>query len=491
MAENVPGALFQYVEHRDGRNTVSYMSPRCLDLWEVPPEAIEADASVLWQMVHPDDLPGMAASVAESARTMERWYWEWRITTPSGKLKWLQGTGRPRRINDETVAWDSFILDVTDRRRADEEQQRLRAQLRHAQQLEAIGRLAGGIAHDVNNMLTVVMGYAESALLSLPEGAPAREDLAEILSVASRSAGLTRQLLAFARQQPSTPQVIDVAERLEDSATLLHRLVGASVALEFELDAGVPPVDIDPSQLDQIVTNLVVNARDAMPHGGTITIALHRDGDRVVLEVSDTGNGMDAATRARIFEPFFTTKPDGQGTGLGLATVFGIVSERGGLVTLETEREVGTTFRIVLPRATRSAPVETNDPQPAQRDLPEEVLLCEDDPPLRRILQRMLERRGLRVQVAASPEDALTLAAAHPPQLLVTDVVTGGRGGVGLSADLRRAQPTLPVVYITGYVTDELARRALESGTEQVLRKPFRGADLIAAVARAWEARRP
>ena len=233
MAENVPGALFQYVQRSDGSNQVAYMSPGCVALWEVPPEAIEADSSVLWQMVHPDDLPGMAASVAESARTMERWSWEWRITTPSGKAKWLQSNGRPRRIDPDTTAWDTFILDVTERRRTDEEQRLLRAQLRHAQQLEAIGRLAGGLAHDVNNMLTVVMGFAESAMQSLAADSPARQDVAEILSAASSSAGLTRRLLAFARQQPSTPMVFDLADRLEDSAVLLQRLAGGTITIEI------------------------------------------------------------------------------------------------------------------------------------------------------------------------------------------------------------------------------------------------------------------
>jgi len=488
MAENVPGALFQYVQHSDGRNRVAYMSPRCVELWEVPPEAIEADSSVLWQMVHPSDLPGMAASVAQSGLTMERWYWEWRITTPSGREKWLQASGRPRRIDADTIAWDSFILDVTDRHRADEEQRLLRAQLRHAQQLEALGRLAGGIAHDVNNMLTVVMGFAESAIQSLPESSSTREDLAEILSVAARSAGLTQQLLAFARQQPLSAMVIDLAERLEDSATVLHRLVGGSITLAFAFDADVPLVDIDPGQLDQIITNLVVNARDAMPDGGTITLKLQREDDQVALRVSDTGIGMDADTLVRIYEPFFTTKGDGKGTGLGLATVFGIVAERGGTIAVDSNVGAGTTFTIRLPGSARTQPTAGVATPSDAHILPQDVLLCEDDPQLRRILQQVLERRGMQVRVAATPDDAIALAQAQPPQLLITDVVTGGRGGVALASYLRNAAPDMPVVFITGYVADELARRAIESGSDQVLRKPFRGADLIGAVARAWAA---
>jgi PAS domain S-box-containing protein len=487
--ENVPGALFHYVQHSDGSSRVSYMSPRFLEIWEVPPEAIEADSSQLWQMVHPDDLPGMAASVAESGRTLARWSWEWRITTRSGKMKWLQGSGQPRRVDDDTIAWDSFILDVTDRRRAEEEQRLLRAQLRNAQQLEAIGRLAGGLAHDVNNMLTVVMGFAESAMLSLAENSLARADLAEILSAAASSAGLTRQLLAFARQQPATLMVVDLAERLEDSAVLLQRLTGGTITIDFALEANVPPVEIDPSQFDQIVTNLVINARDAMPQGGAITITLRREGDEVVLEVADTGIGMDEATVARIYEPFFSTKSDGQGTGLGMATVFGIVAERGGTIAVQSRTGVGTAFTVRLPSTAARIPTAAAS-EPDLLELPQDVLLCEDDPQLRRVLEQQLVRRGMRVQSAATPDEAIALARVHAPQLLITDVVTGGRGGVALAAALREMMPTLPVVFMTGYIADELARRAIDSGTDEILRKPFRGADLIRVLGRAWAVRR-
>ena len=489
MAANVPGALFQYVQRSDGSNHVAYISSGCVDLWEVPAEAIEADSSKLWQMVHPDDIAGMAASVAESARTLGRWSWEWRITTPSGKVKWLQATGHPRRVDPETTAWDSFILDVTERRRTEEEQRLLRAQLRHAQQLEAIGRLAGGLAHDVNNMLTVVMGFAESAMLSLAADSPARQDVAEILSAASSSAGLTRRLLAFARQRPAALMVIDLADRLEDNAVLLQRLAGGTITIDFALEADVPSVDIDPSQFDQIVTNLVINARDAMPNGGTITLALRRDGDRVLLQVADTGVGMDEHTLARIYEPFFTTKGEGQGTGLGLATVFGIVAERGGTIAAESRPGAGTAFTIRLPCATgRMMVADLVDQAPLE--LPQDVLLCEDDSQLRRVLEQQLVRRGLKVRCASTPDEAIALAQRQSPQLLITDVVTGGCGGIALAAALREVTPALPVVFMTGYVADELARRAIDSGSDEVLRKPFRGADLIRAVGRAWAMRR-
>jgi len=334
------------------------------------------------------------------------------------------------------------------------------------------------------------MGFAESAMLSIADDSPARADLAEILSAAASSAGLTRQLLTFARQQPATLMVVDLAERLEDNGVLLQRLTGGTVAIEFALEADVPPVDIDPSQFDQLITNLVINARDAMPAGGTITLTLRREGDQVVLQVADTGIGMDEETQTRIFEPFFTTKGEQQGTGLGLATVFGIVAERGGTLAVESRRGAGTVFTIQLPCATRLQPVAAA-PEPDPMELPQNVLLCEDDPQLRRILVQQLVRRGMQVRSAATPDEAIALARAQLPQLLLTDVVTGGRGGVALAAALRAMMPTLPVVFMTGYIADELARRAIDSGTDEILRKPFRGADLIRALGRAWAMRRP
>jgi signal transduction histidine kinase/ActR/RegA family two-component response regulator len=492
LAENVPGALFQYTQFDDGRSQVSYMSPRCLELWEVPPEVIEHDASVLWQMVHPADLPGMVASVQESARTMGPWYWEWRITTPSGARKWLQGSGRPMERGDGWVKWNSFILDVTARVQAEAAARDLRAQLQQAQQLEALGRLAGGIAHDVNNVLTVVMGFAESAMESLPDGTTARDDVAEVISAASRAAALTRQLLMFARRQPAEPVVFDPAERLEEGSLMLQRLLGEDILLEYDIAQGVPTVRLDPAQFDQAVTNLVLNARDAMPQGGRIAVCLRTSGAWVELSVTDEGVGMDEDTRARIFEPFFSTKALDRGTGLGLPTVHGVVTAAGGEIDVTSAPGAGSVFTIRLPATTApvQAPVRSDAAAAAADLLPARVLVCEDDGQLRRVLERILRRHGVEVRAAELPAAALALVDDWIPDLLVTDVVTGGGGGVALARDLRARLGPLPVLFITGYVQDELSRHQLDLGRDEILHKPFRIASLFEAVRRVWRTAR-
>lgn len=485
MAENVPGALFRYLQRPDGRSSVIYMSPRCVELWELEPHVIEQDASQLWAMVDPEDRPAMEASVWQSAQTLAPWYWEWRITTPSGRRKWLQGTGRPEALPDGSIVWDSFILDVTERHRYEEEQRRLRAELRRAQQLEALGRLAGGIAHDFNNVLTVILGYGEALAEALGPGHPSQPDIAELVSAARRSAGLTRQLLAFSRRQVSVPVVVDLATRLNEGALLLDRLIGDMVELEYDLAPGTRPVLIDPVQFDQVVTNLVLNARDAMPEGGTIRLRLADEGDAVELSVADEGVGMDAETLARIFEPFFSTKAEGTGTGLGLSTVYGIVQQAGGTVTVRSAPGQGSCFTVRLPAASQPASAvpaaEAPAPGPAA-PLAARVLVCEDEPQLRRFVARVLSRAGASVRVAEGPEQALLLASAEPPDLLLTDVVMAGGGGVELVRRLRARLPLVRVLYMTGYLANEQARVALERGTEPLLPKPFSSDQLVAAV---------
>lgn len=487
MAENVPGALFQYIQYHDGRNQVTYMSPRCLELWEVAPEQVEQDSSVLWQMVHPDDLLAMSESVAQSAKTMAPWYFEWRITTPSGKLKWLQGSWRPMLHDEESVKWNSFVLDVTERRHTEEAALQLRSRLQQAEQLEALGRLAGGIAHDVNNVLTVVMGFAESALDSVPDGTAARDDLAEVISAAARAAALTGQLLAFARRQPSAPMVFDPAERLEDSSLMLHRLIDGRVTLEYTLSDKVPTLSMDPAQFDQIVTNLVLNARDATPNGGVLRVSLQYVDQWVELVVSDQGEGMDEETQARIFEPFFSTKLHSRGTGLGLSTVHGIVSAIGGEVHVRSQLGVGSIFTVRLPSSGEAPNSPPKSIANLGAPLPPRILLCDDDAQLRRVLERVLRRHGVDVRAAPEPQSALALLDDWIPDLLLTDVVMGSGGGVSLARAVRERMSELPVLFITGYVDDDLSRSVLESGADAVLRKPFRNGELLDAIRRSWQ----
>jgi PAS domain S-box-containing protein len=491
MAENVPGALFRYELRPDGTDTVRYMSPRCFDLWELEADEVEADASRLWAMIVDEDRAAMFASVQRSAATLTPWFWEWRIVTPSGKTKWLQGSGRPERLDDGTVLWNSFIIDVSERHRHEESERRLRAELRQAQQLEALGRLAGGIAHDFNNMLTVILGYGESARAQAVPGSDLAADLDELLDGARRSADLTRQLLSFARRQPSRPVRVHVPDRLRALEKLLRRLAGAPVHVRFELADPCPAIRIDPVQLDQIVTNLVLNARDAMPSGGTVRIVAGKDAASagLTLTVADDGIGMDDATRERIFEPFFSTKTDGRGTGLGMATVFGIVQEAQGRITVESAPGRGTAVTIVLPAA-GEAPDPAPDVRPAAANRPMPrgltVLLVEDDPQVRRFAAGVLRDAGCTVLEAADGLAALDRASrpdAADLRLLVSDVVLPGCSGPELARRLGAERPSLLVLFMTGYVADDGVRRAVEGMGVPVLAKPFTAETLRGAVA--------
>jgi PAS domain S-box-containing protein len=384
----------------------------------------------------------------------------------------------------------AIIRDVTERRRAEEALREREEQLRQSQRLEAIGQLAAGVAHDFNNLLSVMLGRAEMALARLDSEHPARRDIVTLASTAERAANLTRQLLAFGRKQVLQPRVLDLNDVVRGMTSLLRRLIGEHVRLATLAGEALHPVKADPGQLEQVVMNLVVNARDAMPRGGTVTIttgnaeldaryaADHPEvvpGPYAMIAVTDTGHGMDAATRSRIFEPFFTTKELGKGTGLGLATVYGIVRQSGGHVWVYSEPGMGTTFKVYLPRF--DAPPETAPPPPpaAPRGHAELVLLVEDDAEVRAVAHDILERGGYRLLEAASPAEALAVAGAHPEpiDLLLTDIVMPGMSGRELADRLCAARPGLRVLYMSGYTDDAVVRHGIGAGTREFLQKPF------------------
>ncbi|MFP4624020.1 MAG: PAS domain-containing protein, partial [Gemmatimonadota bacterium] len=386
------------------------------------------------------------------------------------------------------------------------EARQLEAQLIQAQKMEAVGRLAGGIAHDFNNLLTAITGHVEFLLDALPEGDPRRDDAGGIRDSADRAKRLTRQLLAFSRQQVLNPRVVDLAEVVVSFEPLLSRIIGEDVALSVSRPEGRCPVRVDPGQLEQVVLNLVVNARDAMPDGGSLVIAAdsiaRRDqptegfrrpvptGAYARLRVSDSGSGMDAATRDHIFEPFFTTKPAGKGTGLGLSTVYGIVSQSGGHVGVESGLDRGTTFTLLFPLVEESsAPAD-----PAPRALPPRepddtrsgsVLVVEDEDAVRLLARRVLDRAGYRVRAAPSGAEALRLAdRAGPFDLVLTDMVMPGMSGRELVDHLRGDGRRLRVLYMSGYTADEVVRDG-QNRNGSFLEKPFTPAELVRAVQEA------
>jgi two-component system, cell cycle sensor histidine kinase and response regulator CckA len=376
----------------------------------------------------------------------------------------------------------------------------LEQRLLHSQKMEAIGRLAGGIAHDFNNLLTAVTGHAQILLEGMSEEDPARADLYEIDRAAGRAAALTRQLLAFSRKQVLQPTVLDVNALVAGLERMLRRLIGADIELVTQLDPGTGRIRADAGQVEQVLMNLVVNARDAMPQGGTLAIEtanqtiaaadpLTQDGaepgEYVRITIIDSGVGMDRATLTHIFEPFFTTKEAGRGTGLGLSTVYGIVNQSGGHIRVHSEPGQGTSFRVYLPRVrTRAAArVERREPQLGAGS--ETILLVEDEPAVRALAQRVLERYGYSVIAAASGDEAIALAQGYNGaiDLLVTDMVMPGMSGREAAQRIQTVRPTTPVLYTSGYTPEATAQHndVITAGAP-FLQKPFTPATLAAKV---------
>jgi signal transduction histidine kinase len=382
-------------------------------------------------------------------------------------------------------------------------------QLRHAQKMEAIGRLAGGVAHDFNNLLTAVIGYTDLLTERLPAGDPSTRHVGEIRKAADRATALTRQLLSFSRKQFLNPTVLDLNEVVSAMLHMLPRVIGDHIETATALAPVLRHVRADPSQIEQVLMNLVLNARDAMPSGGRLTITTEnvtltqdridaervrlRPGHYVMLEVTDTGMGMDEETRAHAFEPFFTTKPKGKGTGLGLATVYGIVDHSGGGIALDTARGRGTSIRIYLPITTASG-APSSPPGPVRSSSEdggtEVVLLVEDNDAVRELATQTLQGRGYTVHDSRTPEDAIQWLERSKvtPHLLVTDVIMPGLSGPHLAARLCGMNPRLRVLYMSGY-TDE-ATPELEKywGGVPLLQKPFTPAQLATRVRIALDA---
>ena len=381
-----------------------------------------------------------------------------------------------------------LLRDVTERRSLED-------QLRQAQKMEAVGKLAGGVAHDFNNLLTAIIGFAELAGDDLPKESRVRESLTQIRRSAEQAAALTRQLLAFGRRQILQLETIDLGEIVRSMEPMLRRLIGEDILIATDLAHGLSPVRADRTQLQQVILNLAVNARDAMPDGGTLTIrtgpgpVYGPQGETganasVMLEVVDTGRGIDPADVEHIFEPFYTTKAFGQGTGLGLSTVYGIAKQSGGDVRVESTPGRGSTFRVLLPAA--AAP---QAPAPPKREIPgapvsATVLLVEDDDGVREFVAEALRASGCDVVLASSPADALAIAARQSRviDLLVTDVVMPGMNGGQLADRLVAMRPELRVLFMTGYDDEEVAERGLVGPRRDCLTKPFHAAELRARV---------
>jgi PAS domain S-box-containing protein len=444
------------------------------------------------RLLHPDDVAaeqtGRERLVGGDTRTLDL---ELRWRRPGEGPLWMElnasvvqdADGRPLYLL-------AYLRDITERKS-------LEAQLRQAQKMEAVGQLAGGIAHDFNNLLTAILGSTELLLADTAAADPRREDVQEISRAAHRAAGLVRQLLAFSRKQVMQPRLVNLNSIVREMGGMLTRVVGERIALRLDLEPALGPVTADPGQLEQVIANLGVNARDAMPDGGTLTIAtanvsgpggagdgvLPPGGPLVALIVRDTGTGMDENVLAHLFEPFFTTKELGRGTGLGLATVYGIVRQSGGQIQVVSRPGEGSAFTVYFPRtepAARAA-MSLAPPEAPAPGGSETVLVVEDEEAVRHLVCRVLRGKGYRVLEAPHAEAALAAAGAtaDPIHLLLTDIVMPGLGGPALAARLMAGRPALRVLFITGYAPEAVERRDDLADAGGLLEKPF-SADQLA-----------
>jgi CheY-like chemotaxis protein len=379
----------------------------------------------------------------------------------------------------------AMVTDLRERVRAEQERERLKTELHHAQKMESIGQLAGGVAHDFNNLLGVILNYADFVDERLEDQPDLKADVEQIRLAAERAASLTQQLLISSRRDVARPRAIDPVEVLTEAERLLQRTLGEGIDLETRLEAGVPAVLVDPAQLQQVLLNLVINGADAMEGSGRMTITVRSTGDAVSICVTDTGPGMSPEIAARIFEPFFTTKPAGKGSGLGLATAYGVIADAGGSIEVQTAPGEGTTFEIVLPATQHDVPVTAaDDGGDIPRGQGETVLVVEDHDSVRSLTMRILEAHGYRVLEAGDPDAALALEAVHTGEidLLVSDLVLPAMSGRQLADRVQTLIPRVQILFMSGYTDDVMARHGIAHDDVAFLPKPFTAAALLRRV---------
>ena len=638
--------MFQYRVLPDGTSKLDHMTRGCYDLWELDANALSQDMSSLWSMVDARDLPAMRASIKECAEQLRDWSWQWRIHTPSGRTKWLRGTGRPLRESDGTLVWHVFVFDQTDnlqaqenlraseerfrqlidgipnvavqgydanlicrfwnraserlygysteeavgaslldllippswharvttdvqamfasgqvipaselklrrkdgsavwvysshvllrregqapeffsidydlteRQTAEDTRLQLQSQLRESQKMEALGTLAGGVAHDFNNIVAAILGNVELALDDVPDPNPARTSLYEIRKAGRRARDLVQQILAFSRRQDNTRQPTCLRAVLEEAHSLLRATLPADVTLQLHVDPNLPAVMANATQIEQVVLNLATNALQAVHGqvGASVQLRLERieqldapgsvdevetlpapdawPGVGVRLSVIDNGSGMPPETLGRVFEPFFTTKAPGAGTGLGLAVVHGILREHGAALRVRSQRGAGTVFTAVFPGLTDAAPDEPL-PAPSESARPARpwgdapaphVLYVDDDEAITFLVRRLLERDGYRVSAYTDAHDALDALRQGPLDvaLCITDFNMPRMSGLRLAHEVKALHPNLPVAIASGYISEELRLQAPAAGVDEVIYKPDTVEALCDAIAR-------
>jgi PAS domain S-box-containing protein len=448
------------------------------------PGTFEGTFEAFVERIHPDDRSSVLDTIENAVKTGTDFLINHRSIWPDGTVRWLNGAGRILLgEHGEPLRGIGISLDVTERRT-------LEAQFHQAQKMEAVGRLAGGVAHDFNNILTAILGYCELLLEDTGADDPHRPDLIEIHKAGTRATGLTRQLLAFSRKQIIEPAILALNVIVEDMRAMLARLIGEDIKIVVRLRPELALIEADRGQVEQVIMNLAVNARDAMPKGGTLTIetanveidehfgkpsSAVKPGHYIMLTVSDTGTGMTPQVQARLFEPFFTTKETGKGTGLGLATVYGIVTRSGGTVNVYSEMGKGTSVNVYFPRSDAAELVQDEAlPVAHAPAATQTVLLVEDEDELRDLTKRLLERQGYGVLVAATADEALQMFDRHAAiDVLLTDVVMPGTSGPELTRALVDRRSELKVIYMSGYTEDAIVHHGVLKPGVAFIHKPF------------------
>jgi PAS domain S-box-containing protein len=496
LAENVDHVF--WITSIDGAQTV-YVSPAYERVWGRSCASLYADPASWLEAVEPEDKAATLAALA-AMPVGQAFRAEYRIRRPDGAVRWIRDNGFPVRDAGGVIRRKVGIAeDITAHKLVEEAAHNAQAQLVQAQKMEAVGRLAGGVAHDFNNLLTGILGFSQ-LLLRRDFDERARSDLTKIRDLAERAANLTRQLLAFSRKQTLIPAVLNVNDLVSNLVKMLGRLLGEDVAVELRLASDLGNICADPGHVEQVIMNLVVNARDAMPAGGKVTIETQNavcngamdnarlqvePGPYVMLAVADTGSGMDPATLEHIFEPFFTTKEQGKGTGLGLATVYGIVQQHSGGIAVDSAPGKGTTFRIYLPQVQGETAQRNSEHSSGEGPMgTETILLVEDEQAVTEIAERVLRSHGYTVLPAKDPDDAERVLAGFSGaiDLLLTDIVMPGRNGRELYQALVARRPGLKVLFMSGHTDDHEVRRSVLAQSVAFLEKPFSVIGLLTKV---------
>ena len=473
VAEYLSDVVIKY--HLTTPPTFEYLSPAITDLTGYSPEALCADPALIFAAVHPED----SSLVRQSWMSPSPGPCVYRWQRPDGTIRWIEQRLAPSAPKDGSpITVEGILRDITSQVETIHEREELARQLHQAERLDSLGQLAGGIAHDFNNLLNVISGYTDFILDSLDPTQPCRQDAENIATTVDRAAALTRQLLIFSRLQPTDQQQVDVNAIVHSVEQLLRRTIGKDIEFTIDTDPDLRTVTIDPSRLEQLVMNLVVNARAAMPDGGQLTITTtavnHASEPMVRLIVADTGCGMTPETQRRAFEPFYTTKGPSKGTGLGLATVYGVVQESGGTIDLWSELGTGTRFTIDLPVTDQPATAPSHDDptNPGSGD-GQHILVIEDDDAVRAVTQRILANGGYHVTAVPTRDDALTLIADdHMFDLYLTDIIMPGITAADFVDVVQTRHPNTPILFMSGYTGEAHTNRKLPDNIP-IVTKPF------------------